>query len=165
MAGHDRKLTRRDAIGRVAAGIGVLSMLKEGGLDAQQRPAATATKKGTVNTVLGPIPTTKLGLCLSHEHICTASAGIWQSWPQLMGGRDNFIRESVELLKHAKGEGLTSFQDVGPIDLGRDIRLMEEISRKSGVQVIAATGHWLDSSRVMNARTVEELADFFQHEI
>ena len=51
------QLTRRDAIGRVAAGISVLSILKEGGLDAQQRPAATATKQGTVNTVLGPIPT------------------------------------------------------------------------------------------------------------
>jgi phosphotriesterase-related protein len=163
---HDiKRLSRRDALGRVAAGIGVLTLLNDGGVEAQQRPVATPTKKGMVNTVLGPIPTTKLGLCLSHEHICTASAGIWQSWPQLMGGRDAFIRQSVDLLKQAKDEGLTTFQDVGPIDLGRDVRLMEEISRKSGVQVIAATGHWLDPSRVMNARTVEELADFFQHEI
>src|SRR5215831_3578046 len=113
------KVTRREAFGRVAAGIGALSLLKEGAVDAQQRPPAS-TKKGTVNTVLGAIPTTKLGLCLSHEHICTASAGIWQSWPQLMGGREAFIRDSVELLKKAKDEGLTSFQDVGPIDLGRD---------------------------------------------
>jgi len=162
---HDNKLTRRDALGRVVAGIGALSLLNESGIDAQRAAGPTPTKKGTVNTVLGPIPTTKLGLCLSHEHICTASAGIWQSWPQLMGGRDTFIRESVELLKKAKDEGLASFQDVGPIDLGRDVRLMEEISRKSGVQVIAATGHWLDPSRVMNARTVEELAEFFQREI
>ena len=34
---HDSKLTRRDAIGRVVAGIGAFSVLKESGLDAQQR--------------------------------------------------------------------------------------------------------------------------------
>src|SRR4051812_26001976 len=78
---HGNKLTRRDALGRVVSGVGALSLLKGAALDAQQRPPAATATKGMVNTVLGPIPTTKLGLCLSHEHICTASAGIWQSWP------------------------------------------------------------------------------------
>ncbi len=114
---------------------------------------------------MGRIDTSKLGLTLSHEHIATASAGIWQSWPELFGGRAQFVRQSVDLLKQAKDEGLVSFQDVSPIDPGRDVRMMEEISRKSGVLIIAATGHWLDPSRVMNARTVDELADFFHHEI
>jgi len=55
--------------------------------------------------------------------------------------------------------------DLTTVDLGRDIRLLEEISRKSGVQLIAATGHWLDASRSMSARTVEELTEFFVREI
>jgi phosphotriesterase-related protein len=169
----DGRLSRRDALGRVAAGIGILSVLKEDAAsargaapDAGQSPAAPALiKKGTVQTVLGRIETSKLGFTLSHEHIATASPGIWQSWPELFGGRAPFVRQCVDILKQARDEGLTSFMDVSPIDLGRDIRLMEEISRKSGVQVVACTGHWLDPSRTMNARTVEELTDFFIHEI
>ena len=152
----------------LAAGLGVLSVLKEEAAFAGggQSPAAPAViKKGTVQTVLGRIDTSKLGLTLSHEHINTASAGIWQSWPELFGGRAPFVKQCVDLLKQAKDEGLVSFMDVSPIDLGRDVRLMEEISRKSGVQIVAATGHWLDPSRTMNARTVEELTDFFIREI
>lgn len=160
-----RSLTRRDALGRVAAGLGLLSVFTDDrGADAAQRPA-TPVRKGTVSTVRGPIDTAKLGLTLSHEHICATSAGIWQAWPQLFGGRAKFVAEAVDILKQAKGEGLDTVVDVTTIDLGRDIRLLEEISRKSGVQVVACTGHWLDPSRTMNARTIEELADFFTREI
>jgi phosphotriesterase-related protein len=65
----------------------------------------------------------------------------------------------------ARDEGVATVVDVTTVDLGRDIRLLEEVSRKSGVQVIAATGHWLDASRSMSARTVEELTEFFVREI
>ncbi|MSO83969.1 MAG: hypothetical protein EXQ53_11865, partial [Acidobacteria bacterium] len=102
---------------------------------------------------------------LSHEHICASSPGVWQAWPELFGGRATFVRSAVDQLKQAKDEGVESLIDVTTIDLGRDIRLMEEISRKSGVQVVAATGHWVDPSRSMNARTVDELAAFFIREI
>jgi phosphotriesterase-related protein len=83
----------------------------------------------------------------------------------MFGGRARFVQDAVTILKQAKSEGLESFVDVTPIDLGRDIRLIEEISRKSGVQVVACTGHWLDPSRSMNARTIEELTEFFVREI
>lgn len=141
------RLSRREAIGRVAAGLGIASVLREDvGLAsaAAQRPAAPAPlRKGTVQTVRGPLDTAKLGFTLSHEHICASSAGFWQAWPQIFGGRANFVRIAVDKLKQAKDEGVDSFIDVTTFDLGRDIRLMEEIARKSGVQVIACTGHWL----------------------
>jgi len=157
-------MTRRDAIGRMAAGLGALPLL-ETHAAAQRAVTPAPGRRGTVNTVRGPIDTAKLGLTLSHEHICASSAGMWQAWPQMFGGRDQFVREAVDRLKQAKDEGLDSIVDVTTIDLGRDIRLIEEISRKSGVQVVACTGHWLDPSRSMNARTVEELTDFFVREI
>lgn len=161
------RLSRRDALGRVAAGLGILSVFGEDVALASpaQRRTTPASVKGAVQTVGGPIDTAKLGFTLSHEHICASSAGLWQAWPQMFGGRAQFVREAVDKLKQAKDEGLDSFVDVTTIDLGRDIRLIEEISRKSGVQVVACTGHWLDPSRSMNARTVEELTDFFIHEI
>ena len=48
--------------------------------------------------MLGPIATAKLGLTLSHEHICASSAGMWQAWPQMFGGRDRFVRDAVDKL-------------------------------------------------------------------
>ena len=159
------RVSRREALGRIGAGLGVMSALAPDRLAAAQRSALPVARRGMVNTVRGPVETAKLGFTLSHEHICATSAGVWQAWPQLFGGRAKFIADSVDLLKQAKDEGLDTIVDVTTIDLGRDIRLMEEISRKSGVQVIAATGHWLDPSRTMNARTVGELEDFFVREI
>jgi phosphotriesterase-related protein len=71
----------------------------------------------------------------------------------------------VDKLKAARDEGVDTIVDVTPVDVGRDIRLIEEVSRKSGVQIVACTGHWLSPSLSMDARTVEELADFFVLEI
>ncbi len=164
--GDGGRLSRRDAIGRVAAGLGIASMLRADAASASQRAVpATSPRKGTVQTVRGPLDASKLGFTLSHEHICASSAGFWQAWPELFGGRAQFVRTAVDQLKQAKDEGVTSFIDVTTMDLGRDVRLMEEISRKSGMQVVACTGHWLDESNSMNARTVEELAEFFIREI
>jgi phosphotriesterase-related protein len=158
-------ISRRAALGRMA-GVGVASVLAADVAHAAQRAGAPApVRRSTVNTVLGPIDTSKLGFTLSHEHIIASSAGIWQAWPELFGGRARFIATAVDQLKRAKDEGVTSIIDCTTIDLGRDIRMMADVSRRSGMQVIAATGHWNDPSNTMRSRTVEELAAFFVREI
>ncbi|MBI2187689.1 MAG: hypothetical protein HYU37_11330 [Acidobacteria bacterium] len=157
-------LTRRDALGRLTLGFGAASILN---LDAvaQRRNGNTTGRRRPVQTVTGGIDPARLGFTLSHEHICAASAGLWQAWPELFGGRAAFIRTAVDQLRQAKDEGVDTIIDVTTVDLGRDIRLLGEVARKSGMQIIAATGHWLDPSRSMTARTVEELAEFFVREI
>jgi len=162
------RISRRDAIGRVAAGLGVASVFQPatGILEGAQRGGRPAAPRRTsVQTVLGAIDISKLGFTLSHEHIAASSAGIWQAWPELLGGRAKFIATATDQLKRAKDEGVDTIIDCTTIDLGRDIRLMQEISRRSGMQVIASTGHWLDPSNSMRARTVEELSEFFIREI
>src|ERR1700694_5938032 len=89
---------------------------------------ASRARGGTVQTVLGPVDTSKLGFTQSHEHVCSTSAGFWGAWPEYMGGGAKFVRAAVERLKRAKDEGLNSFVDLTTIDLGRDIRLIEEVS-------------------------------------
>jgi predicted metal-dependent phosphotriesterase family hydrolase len=42
----------------------------------------------TINGVLGPLDTADLGFTLMHEHVAGASAGFWQVWPELFGGRE-----------------------------------------------------------------------------
>jgi phosphotriesterase-related protein len=131
----------------------------------QSTPSVSTTRRGTVQTVLGPMDTSKLGFTQCHEHVCSASAGFWENWPELFGGRAAFVQSTVDKLKKYKSEGLDSFIDVTTIDLGKDIRLMEEVSRKSGVHIVPATGHWLDPSRSMLVRTTEELVELFTREI
>ena len=80
-------------------------------------------------------------------------------------GRENFISKVVDSLKVAKNEGVDTIVDVTTADVGRDIRLIKEVSNKSGVQIIASTGHWLNPSLSMGARTAEEITDFFIYEI
>jgi len=75
------------------------------------------------------------------------------------------VAKVVDKLKMARDEGIRTIVDVTPMDVGRDIRLIEEISRKSGMQIIACTGHWLAPSLSMDARTVEELTEYFTLEI
>lgn len=120
---------------------------------------------GVVQTVQGPIDASKLGLTLPHEHICVTSPGFWQIWPEFFGGRATFVAKVVDKLKAVKDAGVDTIVDVTPPDVGRDIRLLEEVSRKSRVQIVACTGHWLYPSLSMGARSAAELADFFTLEI
>ena len=158
IAAMTSRITRREALIHAAATVGVASLFG-------RAPAEAQTRRTTVNTVLGPIDTSKLGFTLSHEHIIASSAGIWQAWPELFGGHETFIATASDRLKRARDEGVNTIIDCTTIDLGRDIRMMQEVSRRSGVQVVASTGVWLDPSNTLRQRTAEELADFFVREI
>jgi len=162
-SGH-RRISRRDALGRVGAGFGIVALFARD-TAAQRSGARSNSPRTTVNSVLGPLETSRLGFTLSHEHIIASSAGIWQAWPELFGGRAKFIATASDQLKRAKDEGVSTIIDCTTIDLGRDIRMMEEVSRRSGLHVIASTGVWLDPSNTLRQRTVDELSDFFVREI
>jgi phosphotriesterase-related protein len=134
--------------------------------DASSRGSATAPRApGLIPTVLGPLDPAKLGFTLPHEHVCASSAGFFRAWPEFFGGREAFVRKVVDRLKAARDEGVDTIIDVTPFDVGRDVRLLEEASRKSGMQIVACTGHWLSPGLSMAARTTEELTDFFLLEI
>jgi len=160
-------LGRRAFLERSAAVVTSVSGLDRfTGIAARRHQAPNGRRRGIVQTVQGPLDAAKLGFTLTHEHICASSAGFWQAWPEYFGGRSAFVARAVEKLRALKREGgVDSIVDVTTIDTGRDIRLIEEVSRKSGVQIVACTGHWLDPTMSMAARSADELASFFVHEI
>jgi phosphotriesterase-related protein len=101
-----------------------------------------------------------------HEHLCCTSPGIWQVWPELLGGRERVIERCTEILKQARDEAdVRSFVDLTTFDLGRDIRLIQEVARGSGVHIIVCTGHHMDPNRTVAARDVDELVEWFVREI
>ncbi len=159
-------ITRREFIANLSAAAGVASVANTGILAAATQTHTVPRQHGVVQTVLGPISASKLGVTLPHEHIYPSSAGFVQVWPEFFGGRANFITKAVDKLKALKDEGgVNTIVDCTTADVGRDIRLLEEVSRKSGIQIVACTGHWLVPSLSMQARTADELAEFFALEI
>jgi len=126
-----------------------------------------AAHAGFAETVLGPIDASKLGFTLPHEHIADASDDL-KKWPKAWGGRAEFVAKAVEKLKAIKAAGVSTVVDLSPYDVWRDIRFLEEVSRKSGLHMIACTGQRFSppiSQVSMPVRTIEGLAEFFKKEI
>jgi phosphotriesterase-related protein len=117
----------------------------------------------TVNSVLGPIDTDKLGFTLMHEHLMVSSAGIPQVYARLLG--DDYVERIVQGLKKAKAGGIDTIVDATTFDLGRDVTAMAEASRRSGVNIIAVTGWWMELPRFLVGLSADQFADLFTREI
>ena len=118
----------------------------------------------TINSVLGPLDTANLGFTLSHEHVLNSSAGIPQVYPEFIDLEET-VRTGVAELKEAYADGLRTIVDVTTFDLGRDIRVIERVSRESGVQIICATGTWRDIPRAFWNATPDMIAPLYIREI
>jgi len=127
-------------------------------------PAMAAT--GRAQTVLGPQDASRLGVTLSHEHIADTPDYL-DRWPG--HDRESLVAAAVERLKPVRAAGIGTIADLTTYDVGRAIRFLEEVSRKSGITMIAATGQRFFPPKVsgviMPATTVDGLAAFFQQEI
>ena len=117
-----------------------------------------------VNTVLGPVDTSDLGFTLSHEHVGTNAAGIRHTYPEFID-RSGMMEQATAALKEAYAEGLRTMVDVSPFDLGRDVGLMAEVSRASGVHIIAATGNHLAVPRPFGDVSPDVIAPLYIKEI
>ncbi|MBI2859065.1 MAG: phosphotriesterase-related protein [Chloroflexi bacterium] len=117
----------------------------------------------TVNTVLGPLDTTRLGFTLMHEHLVLSSAGIPQNYPEVLSRRYKDL--IVKGLIQAKEGGVNTVVDATTLDLGRDVALMAEVSRATGVNIIAVTGYWHEVPRFFIDLSPDHLAPVFIREI
>ena len=119
----------------------------------------------TIETVLGPIAGEDLGFTLSHEHVGTNAAGLRHTYPEIID-REGIIQQSVAALKEAREEaGVQTIIDVSTFDLGRDIGMIAEVARKSGVNIVVATGNHLAVPRPFGEVSPDVIAPMFVREI
>jgi phosphotriesterase-related protein len=118
----------------------------------------------TINSVLGPMDTADLGFTLPHEHLIDSSAGVNATYGELVD-RPWALETAVKDLTQAHIEGVDTIVEVSPLDLGREVSLMKEVSEQSGVQFICCTGCWLDIPRSFWGRTPEFIAALWTREI
>jgi phosphotriesterase-related protein len=118
----------------------------------------------TIETVLGPIDAETLGFTLSHEHVVGGGAQERWYYPWRFDWERTRERASAQL-RTVKAEGVDAIIDLTTPDLGRNVAMLAENARATGVHVIAATGMWRDVPRVFATRDIDESAAIFIREI
>ena len=116
-----------------------------------------------INSVLGTIDSTALGFTLMHEHLIAASAGISQNYPELLGAR--YMDRIINGLTQAKEGGIDTIVDASTFDLGRDVSIMAEASRRTGVNIITCTGWFHSNSSYVGEQFANQFAQLFIREI
>jgi phosphotriesterase-related protein len=119
-----------------------------------------------VRTVLGDIPSSELGVTYAHEHlVIDGGRPVEQSPDFLLNDLDRLTDE----LRAARAAGLEAAIDMMPADCGRNPALLAELSRRSGVHLVAATGlhheRFTGPSHWSLRATEDELADLFVADI
>jgi phosphotriesterase-related protein len=96
-----------------------------------------------IMTVGGWIAVRDMGLTLAHEHALANFAG-YEAWAR--HPRPYEIHEVVEVvlprLVRLRGFGVRTFVDATATFLGRDPRLLAELSRRSGLNILTVTGNY-----------------------
>jgi predicted metal-dependent phosphotriesterase family hydrolase len=122
---------------------------------------------GNVHTVLGEIDPSELGVTYAHEHLLTDPG------EHLLRGSQDMVLDSIdksaaemELFKQAGGNTIV---EVTCLEYGRDGNGLAELSRRTGVNVIAATGHIMEGYWRgvidLSDRSVSSLVDEMVHDL
>lgn len=90
-----------------------------------------------VRTVTGDIAASHLGVTNAHEHVLIRSGLIIAKEPDF---RLDSIEKAVEELTDYGTFGGKTVVDTAPIGIGRDPEGLAQVSRQSGIHIVAATG-------------------------
>lgn len=109
-----------------------------------------------VETVLGPVESSNIGVALMHEHIVASGAGVPENYPELYA--ESFYETAMADLKNIKANGIDTIVDAAPYDLGRDPKTLHALAGNTGVNIIACTGFFMDLSPFLGTYTADQLA-------
>lgn len=121
----------------------------------------------TVMSVRGAVGGQDLGRTLVHEHIIISLPGE-ELDPLYAPDRQEIVAIATDRLQELRDKGVSTMVDPCPVELGRDPELYAEVSEKSGVNIIFATGFYMEDSGLppyWRARDAQEIADFYLHEL
>lgn len=109
-----------------------------------------------VQTVTGKIDEDELGFTLMHEHLYLGS------WQNRIADPEWFCREEAMemiegVLADAVRAGVRTLVDVTPLNLGRDVGLLLEAAERTGMQIVASTGVFVDEAGWLNQISEENL--------
>jgi phosphotriesterase-related protein len=96
-----------------------------------------------IMTVRGRMCASHMGVTLTHEHLLANFA------PHVEGAkepadydRDEVVRIALPYLARIRELGCRTFVDATAVGLGRDVRLLQQLSKKSGLNILTTTGNY-----------------------
>ena len=114
-----------------------------------------------IKTVLGSISKKQLGVTLAHEHICCYSEYAYQMAGERYLNKNELIRTACAYLKTIKQlHGLATFVDCTPINIGRDVNMLKQISEETEINIVCATGFYYTDEPVLHAASANRLRDY-----
>ena len=115
-----------------------------------------------INTVTGQIKKRDFGTALIHEHIRCASNDLIHTFGKKWLDEEYLIEFATDILIGMREKyGLGLWVDGTSIDLGRNVSMLKEISKRSGVFIVASTGLYHFPSCYTAEHSEEEIASWF----
>jgi predicted metal-dependent phosphotriesterase family hydrolase len=105
----------------------------------QHRPAIAPIR--AIETVAGKVPSDRLGVTLVHEHVLVDFVGAADVTPRRYD-RDAAFRKALPFLKQAHANGCRTLLECTPAYLGRDPRLLKQLSDATGLNILTNTGYY-----------------------
>jgi len=124
--------------------------------------------KQTIQTTTGTASPDELGRTLIHEHVLVGFPG-WDldaKAPRFQ--RDEVMARAVDQMQELQDLGVRTFVDPCPMDLGRDVEFLAELSEKSGMRIICTTGAYFEAEGIpytFRHLPVEEITEIYLKEI
>ncbi len=119
-----------------------------------------------VRTVLGDISPADMGVTYAHEHLVIDGGRPVEMEPEFDLGDVAAMADEVAAAADA---GLGTAIDAMPCDAGRNVEKLAELSRRTGVHIVAPTGlhhdRYYGSAHWSHRVSVDELADLFTADI
>lgn len=121
-----------------------------------------------VNTTTGQVKASDLGRTLIHEHVLIGFPGWFMDARQPAFKRKEAVQRVVDAFQQLHAHGVRTVIDPCPMDLGRDVEMCAEVSQKTGINLISATGAYVKSMGIpytLQALSEDAIVEGFCKEI
>lgn len=117
-----------------------------------------------IKTALGKKKISRNAKVLAHEHICCYSEYLNMMSSKYLD-KSMLAEESAKILKNMKEKyGVGLFVDCTPVNIGRDIEMLKNISKLSGVDIVCSTGFYYNDEPILDCMSAETLADYIEED-
>ena len=118
-----------------------------------------------INTVCGTIDINDLGNTLIHEHIICTSPEFSNEYTNWLPRQQVLDIACAKVRYAAEKHNIRTIIDGTPLSLGRNLELLQEVSRATGVNIIASGGFYFYTSFAQRQLPTATLARFMIEEI
>ena len=121
-----------------------------------------------VQTVTGRVLPEALGRTLIHEHVLVGFPGWELDALAPRFDRAEVMARAIDQMQQLRDLGVGTFVDPCPMDLGRDVEFLAELSQKSGLQIVCTTGAYFEAEGITHTfrhLPVEEITAIYIKEI